>query len=121
MIHLERFNFFKKKEVEKLYKFISVYDALIYEDTHKIDKLYDSEVSKIKNSVKNKFSIIKTEFEVDNNSISFFSRDSSYLISKYDDDWYIITEHDMDKNVVNYLCDSFEGLLQCIKNEIKIL
>ncbi len=87
MKYLEKFNFFKKKEkVEKLYKFISVYDAMIYSDSHDVDELSISEISKIKGSIKNTFSIIKTKIINFNNSISFLLRDTSYLIQKYNDD-----------------------------------
>lgn len=120
MIHLEGFNIFKKKrEIEKLYQFIPVYDAAIYRNTHKQDVLSTDEISKIKNSVKNTFSVTKTKFVVGSDgSISFNLRDIGYLIRKFNDEWYILTKHDMDNNVGNYLCDQLEGLLQCIKNEI---
>lgn len=114
MIYLEGFNFFKKKrEIEKLYRFISFYDASIYRDTHNQDRLSTDEISKIKNSVR------KTKLVVGSDgSISFNLRDVGYLIRKFNDEWYILTKHDMDNNVGNYLCDQLEGLLQCIKIEI---
>lgn len=123
MIHLERFNFFKRKiNTDTLYKFISVYDALIYRSEHKIDVLSDSEIFKIKEVVKNPFSLTKVKFGEfpDKLCLSFRLRDIDFLIEKYNDDWYILNKHDMDNNVSNYLCDQFEGLIQCIKNEIRI-
>lgn len=123
MIYLEKFIFFKKKiNTDPLYKFISVYDTLIYRSEHKIDVLSDSEISKIRESVKNRFSLSKVKFGEfpDNLCLSFRLRDIDFFIEKYNDDWYILNRHDMDNNVSNYLCDQFEGLIQCIKNEIRI-
>lgn len=79
----------------------SIFDNNEYYST---DNLFNSGLSKKSDFFKN--SVLGVAIRVDINY-----SDTSFIISKYEDEWYIINY----KYEYYYLCDQMDGLLECLE------
>lgn len=44
----------------------------------------------------------------------------TYIIYKYDDEWYTLSLRFVNNDWTHYKCDQFEGLLECLKEKTKV-
>ncbi len=130
MIYLERFDFFKKRSKfkEKLYRDMYSQEISEYKSSHNYENLSNNEISKIEKLIDYRNQSINHRFGIDGQRYvgycfvkNTYGNILLFNISKYVDEWYILSYNDIDSsenNANGYLCDTFEGLEQAIKNEV---
>jgi hypothetical protein len=119
MRYLEAFGLFKKKtQEEKNYKFLTVYDKLVYMREHQsdIEYLNKSEIDYIKTKLRGPFKIGLNKIKSDDDpGVHFIRGDYEFDITKYKDEWFILERESVD-GMSAWICDQLDGLIQCIKD-----
>ncbi len=130
----EGFNFFNKKkklkEEESLYRQTNYTNVQEYVESHKKDYFTKSEIETLCKISKLQY---KPEWRLDwrevshrfGTNIDFTYNDKYCTLVKFEDDWFILKTLD-DKKIqkgykgisMYYTCDTIDGVVSCIKNEI---
>lgn len=126
MKYLKKFNESSESYYEEIYQD----DPIINSDTNDEIEFTKNEVDDITSLYDNKtFSITPrgwTERTVifDGSivhEIRIMDKFNTYVIYKYDDEWYTLsTRYEFDNSWKYYKCDQFEGLLECLKDKTKV-
>jgi hypothetical protein len=109
-----------------LFKRISYEEISLYKNAHKKETFNEREMLSIRNYYSAKLGKCNISFDkcCCTIHISYEYLDSNLVIIKYEDSWYSVESRTFFKSFSNpssdvrrfYLCDEFNGLIQCINS-----